>query len=73
MRIYNGVVKLIEELNPSLIIVECLLNPAFDACHSMNRKFVMSSPNTPLDVARGQQPRLKGLWHYPMFVFPIPI
>jgi len=75
MRIYDSIVKVIEELNPGLVIVDSLLNPGLDACHSLNRKFVLNSPNCPIDVARTQQPWLKGFWYYPMFVFtpnPIP-
>lgn len=71
MRIYNSIVKVIEKLNPSIVVVDDYFNPGFDACYSMNRKFVMSSPNTPLDVSRAQQPWFKGFWYYPMFVFPV--
>ena len=69
MRIYDSIVKVIEELNPGLVIVDSLLNAGLDACHSLNRKFVLNSPNCPIDVARTQQPWLKGFWYYPMFVF----
>ena len=69
MRIVHGTVKVIEELNPAVVVIDSLFGPGFDACHSTNRKFVMSSPNAPLDIARMHQPWLKGFWHYPVFVF----
>ena len=75
MRIYDSIVKVIQKLNPGLVVVDNLFNAGVDACHSLNRKFVLNTPNCVLDVVRDQQPWLKGFWCYPMFVFasnPIP-
>ena len=69
MRIVHGTVTLIEELNPAVVVIDNSFGPGFDACYSTNRKFVLSSPNTPLDVARMHQPWLKGFWYYPTCVF----
>lgn len=66
MRIYDSVVKVIEELNPALVVVDNLLNAGVDACHSLNQKFVLNSPNCATDVARTHQPWLKGFWRYPI-------
>jgi hypothetical protein len=55
-------------LNPAVVVIDFLLNPAIDACYSLNREFVMSSPNNPLDVSKAHQPWLKGFWYYPTFV-----
>ena len=52
MRICDSIKRVIEGLDPGIVVVDILLNPGFDACYSLNRKFVMSSPNTLLDVAR---------------------
>ena len=68
MRIFQSTVKLIEELNPTLVVVEGCFSPGFDACYSTNRMFVMCSPNAPLDITRVHQPWLKGFWYYPLFV-----
>ena len=68
MRIVQNIVRLIEELNPTVVVVDSFFGPGFDACHSTNSKFVMSSPNTPLDITRAHQPWLKGFWYYPLFV-----
>jgi len=68
MRIYDGIAKLIEELDPAIVVVDSLFNPAIDACYSLNRRYVLNSPNTATDVAKLQQPWLKGIWYYPAFV-----
>ena len=70
MQIYHSIRRVIEELDPSLVVVDMLLNAGFDACYSLNREFVMSSPNNALDIARKDQPWLKGFWRYPLFVLP---
>ena len=70
MPICNSIKQMIEGVNPNIIVVDNLLNAGFDACYSLNRKFVISSPNTPMDLARAHQPWLKGFWYYPMFVLP---
>ena len=71
MRICDSIKRVIEELNPGIVVVDSLLNAGFDACYSLNRRFVVSSPNTPMDVARAHQPWLKGFWYYPTFVLPV--
>jgi len=68
MRIYGSIVRFIEELDPATVVVDSLLSPGIDACYSSKRRFVLNSPNTPMDLARLQQPRLKCLWYYPAFV-----
>ena len=70
VRICDSIKKIIEGINPDIVVVDRLLGAGFDACYSLNRKFVMSSPNTPMDVERLHLPWLKGLWYYPMFVPP---
>ena len=70
MRIYDSIRKVIEEINPCIVVVDILLNAGFDACYSLNRKFVMSSPNTLTDIAKPHLPWLKGYWHYPVCVLP---
>ena len=71
MRIYHSIKRLIGTLDPRVVIIDFTLNPAFDACHTLNREYVMSSPMAPLDLARAHQPWLKGFWYYPMFVLSL--
>ena len=70
VRLCDSIKKIIEGIDPDVVVVDSLLNAGFDACRSLNRKYVMSSPNTPMDLARHLQPWLKGVWYYPMFVLP---
>ena len=70
VRICESIKKIIEGINPDIIVVDSLFNAGFDACYSLNRSFVMNSPNTPTDIERFQLPWLKGFWYYPVFVLP---
>ena len=70
MRLYDSIKRIIEELNPGIVVVDTLFNAGIDACYSLDRRFVVNCPTTPMDVARPHQPWLKGLWYYPMFVPP---
>jgi len=70
VRICDSIKKIIEGINPDIVVVDSLFNPGFDACYSLNCRFVMSTSNTPMDIERFQLPWLKGFWYYPMFVLP---
>jgi hypothetical protein len=67
-QICDSIKGVIEELDPGVIVVDMLMTPGFDACYALNREFVMSTPNTLGDVAKQDQPWLKGYWHYPLLV-----
>lgn len=69
MRIFHSAKKIIEELNPSIVVIDSFLRAGFEACYSLNQRFVTNSPNALLDITRSYQPWLKGLWYYPLFVF----
>ena len=71
MRLYGSIRRMIEEIDPGIVVVDALMNAGFDACYSLNRRFVMNSPNTPIAVVRAHQPWLKGFWYYPLFVPPV--
>ena len=66
MRICDSIRNIIVELDPDVIVVDCLLNAGFDACYSLGREYVLNTPNTLLDISREVQPWLGGLWRYPM-------
>lgn len=65
MRVYESCKKVIEEIHPDLVIIDAIFSPGLDACFALNQKFMLSSPNAPLDATRGLQPWFKGLWYYP--------
>ena len=52
MPICDSIKQMIERINPNIIAVDNLLNAGFDVCYSLNWKFVITSPNTPVDLAR---------------------
>ena len=70
VRLCDDIKRMIEELNPGIVVVDTLMGAGIDACYSLDRKFVVNIPTTPLDSARPLQPWLKGFWYYPMFVLP---
>ena len=70
VRICDSIKKVIKGINPDIIVVDSLLDAGFDACYSLNCRFVMSTPNTPMVIERPHLPWLKGFWYYPMFVLP---
>ena len=72
MQIYYSTKNVIEELKPTLAVIDSLMGAAFEACFALNQTFVINSPNTLLDVTRLDQPWLKGFWYYPLFVFSSP-
>ena len=39
----DSIKRIIEGVDPDVAIVDCILNAGFDACRSLNRRFVMSS------------------------------
>lgn len=61
--------KAIEEIHPDLVVLDAIFNPGLDACFVLNQKFILTSPNAPLDATRALQPWLKGFWYYPSQVF----
>jgi hypothetical protein len=74
MRVYESCKKVIEEIRPDLAILDAIFNPGLDACFMLNQKFILNSPNAPLDATRTLQPWLKGFWYYPAYVsHPMPL
>jgi hypothetical protein len=55
MQIYDGIMKLIEGLDPGIVVVDSLLNTGLNACYSLNRKSVVNNPGTLIDIARMRQ------------------
>ena len=70
VRLCDSIKTMIEELNPDIVVVDCLMSAGFDACYSLNRRFVMNCPTPAMDIVRAHQPWLKGFWYYPLFVLP---
>lgn len=71
MRVYKSCKKVIEEIQPDLVILDAIFNPGLDACFTLGQKFVLNTPNALMDVTRVDQPWLKGFWYYPAYVHPL--
>ncbi|KAF5319763.1 hypothetical protein D9758_018848 [Tetrapyrgos nigripes] len=69
--------SILEEVRPTITVVDSLLNGALDVCKKMNWKCVVLSPNSPKDYIGMSQPALRGFWKYPAlssgFPYPVPL
>ncbi|KAF7550147.1 hypothetical protein G7Z17_g5916 [Cylindrodendrum hubeiense] len=74
--IYLSVRKLIDEINPAIVVLDMLLNPAVDATRDMHRAHAILTPNVLTGIAPAVQPGHKVLWKYPAigsgYPFPVP-
>ena len=62
----DGCKDIINAVNPDIVVVGASFGAAFDACLSLNRRYIVSCPMAPLDVARNLQPMWKTLFYYPL-------
>ncbi|KAK7047221.1 hypothetical protein VNI00_006887 [Paramarasmius palmivorus] len=69
--------RIVEDANPSRIVVESLLSGGLDVCRKLERPYTVLSPNTPKDLVGMIQPGFRGFWKYPAlgsgFSFPVPL
>ncbi|KAI1267684.1 hypothetical protein F5Y18DRAFT_378439 [Xylariaceae sp. FL1019] len=74
--IFEQVSKIIEDVDPAVVVVDFLFRPAVDAIEYLNRLRVVMSPNALSDLFGPIQPYLAGFWKYPAlgtgFSFPVP-
>lgn len=72
---YAQVVKIIEEVNPDLTVVDPLHVPALTAAYNLKLKWTVLAPNTIKDFAVPLQPYAAALWKYPIIgsALPYPI
>ncbi|KAL4918150.1 hypothetical protein BDW62DRAFT_210643 [Aspergillus aurantiobrunneus] len=72
--VFHRCIEIIEEVKPTIVIVDPLLAQAIDACRKLGCKYVLLSPNTAKDHVI--QPMLGNLWKYPVicsgYSFPVP-
>jgi hypothetical protein len=62
---FKSCVKIIQEIEPDLIVIERLCAQAMDACTFLSRNSVMISPVTFKETISTIQPYLFGLWGIP--------
>ncbi|KAH7177024.1 hypothetical protein EDB81DRAFT_836846 [Dactylonectria macrodidyma] len=74
--IYLSVQKIIEEVNPAIVVLDMLLNPALDATRDMHHAHAILTPNVLTGIAPAVQPSYKVLWKWPAvasgYPFPLP-
>ncbi|KAF5698761.1 glycosyltransferase family 1 [Fusarium mundagurra] len=74
--LYEQTVHVVKQVKPDLTVVEPLFSPGLTVCHHVGVKWIVLSPNTIKDFAVPEQPRLAGLWKYPIvgsgMPFPLP-
>ena len=63
--IFDACCQLIKELDPSLVILDPIFSPGYDAAISLNRRHLVLSPNTFKDHATGSQPGVNSLYQLP--------
>ncbi|RAO66850.1 uncharacterized protein BHQ10_002862 [Talaromyces amestolkiae] len=76
VRIYNETLRIIDEIDPALVVLDFAFRPAIDATHKRNRLHTFLTPTSLIDMLPMIQPQLNVLWKYPIvgtdFPFPIP-
>ncbi len=65
IRMYDRIVKIIEQVDPDIIVQDNLNFPGVDACRNLGRNHVILSPNTPKELVGSLQPNMVGFWKYP--------
>ncbi|KAM0246292.1 hypothetical protein ACHAQJ_010264 [Trichoderma viride] len=76
LKLYRGIVDVIEEVDPAIIILDPWFRPGIDAARNLNRKRAYVSPNALLDNLSIMQPLGAHFWKYPGTAsglpFPVP-
>ena len=62
---YESCLEIIRNVEPDLLVVGSLMNQGQDACQTLQRKYVVLSPNTFREILGKQQPILSQLFKYP--------
>ncbi|KAH7305471.1 hypothetical protein B0I35DRAFT_443845 [Stachybotrys elegans] len=74
--IYKQLYDIVEEVDPSLVVMDQLFRPALDLAINVNRRYMTISPNSLLDLIPNKQPWGKMFWKYPGpasgYPYPVP-
>lgn len=63
--LYQTLGKIIDEVDPAVVVLDQLFGPAMDAAREKNRLHSIISPNTLVDMFAGEQPFGAIFWKYP--------
>ncbi|KAI0546300.1 hypothetical protein F4679DRAFT_557975 [Xylaria curta] len=76
MRLFHKFLDIIDEVDPSIVVLDTSLRPAIHAARNSSRLHAFISPLTPIENFPLEQPYLGWLWKYPVMgsgiAFPIP-
>jgi hypothetical protein len=56
---------LLETVNPTLVVVDPVLNQALDACRMLKRDYVILAPSSFKEIAGALQPNMAMFWKFP--------
>lgn len=72
---YKSCLEIISNVQPDLLVVGSLMNQGHDACQTLQKKYIILSPNTFREILGKQQPILSQLLTYPAIAsaFPYPV
>ncbi|KAH6838613.1 hypothetical protein B0I37DRAFT_387381 [Chaetomium sp. MPI-CAGE-AT-0009] len=77
VQVYKSFERIVDEIQPDLIVVDSLFGPVTTACNHLNLKHIILSPNTLKDFAAALQPRGAMFWKFPVMgsalSFPVPL
>lgn len=66
VQIYKSFVRIVDEVQPEIIVVDSLLCPVLTACRHLKYNHLVLSPNTLKDFAAALQPWGAMFWKYPV-------
>ena len=66
VRVVDGCKDIVNTVDPDIVVVDSVFNAGLEACLTLNKRYIVSSPMAPLDVARDLQPIWKLLFYYPV-------
>lgn len=66
---YTSCLRILDCVNPDLVVCDPLMSQGLEACNTRSRDVVVLSPNTFREILSRQQPLLQMLFRYPAFVF----
>ncbi|KAI1264964.1 hypothetical protein F5Y18DRAFT_389026 [Xylariaceae sp. FL1019] len=72
LAIYEQIGRLIDEVDPAVVVLDVFFRPAIDATRDKNRLHAFISPNTLIDAFPTYQPWGKMFWKYPAMASGIP-
>ncbi|GAB1315439.1 hypothetical protein MFIFM68171_05649 [Madurella fahalii] len=70
--IFQSTVQIIERVAPDLVVVDALFGPGLTACHHLDVKHIILTPNALKDIALACQPFGAMFWKYPISGSAIP-